>query len=271
MSPVTGLKALGGLLLSVALVLVLHVRASQAATPDPSSWAIVCLSAAGMTVGTTGGSTGFFDYPEIEHQIHWAIDKSNGETIFFARSATEAVRLEGRLHQVATAFGATPQELQYVVGRSGDVVWLADGLTRLTATQLALLERCVSGVAVHRPLSKTAYEAAMHVVAKSFTKAYQEIGGSATAYMAQLGLRLMQSDLRQAAKELEAITPPAQVAPAHRRLVKAVSLFADELNPIIKRLKAGKISALAEVTKVSAYKEIAADSEAITNKGYDIG
>ncbi len=69
-------------------------------------------------------------------------------------------------------------------------------------------------------------------------------------------LEKVQGDLRNAEKELDAITPPADVKAPHEQLTSAVGEFADELGPVITKLKAGNLAALNTVLTLKAVSDM---------------
>ena len=66
------------------------------------------------------------------------------------------------------------------------------------------------------------------------------------------------------------MTPPPDVAVPHKNLTAAVGEFADELDPVIAKLKAGKLAALQTVGQMAALKKIGTATAAITAAGYKI-
>src|SRR5262249_6724734 len=78
-------------------------------------------------------------------------------------------------------------------------------------------------------------------------------------------------DLRKAADRIESITPPEPIKAQHAQLAKAVRDFADELDPVIAKLKAGTIAALQTVPTLRGLQEIQTASTAIASKGYKLG
>jgi len=136
-----------------------------------------------------------------------------------------------------------------------------------TTTAAATTTTAPSGQA----LGKAAYVAKMKAIGESLSTALNTLGTATTATKAATALAQVQTDLLAAADKLHAIVPPAPVAALHAKLEQAVRDFAAELGPVITKLKAGKISALASVTTLKGLTEIQTASTAIAAKGYKIG
>ena len=66
------------------------------------------------------------------------------------------------------------------------------------------------------------------------------------------------------------MTPPADVEDQHEKLTAAVGEFADELDPVIEKLKAGNLAALQTVGQMPALKKIGTATAAIAAAGYKI-
>ena len=119
--------------------------------------------------------------------------------------------------------------------------------------------------------SKAEYVSQMKVIGQSLSTSLNTLGAAKTAATAATALAKVQTDLRSAADKLAAITPPDPIKTQHGQLVKAVRDFADELDPVIKSLRAGTMTALASVPTLKGLTEIQTASTAISNKGYKIG
>ncbi len=142
----------------------------------------------------------------------------------------------------------------------------AQGTTTTTATT-ATTTTTSSGQA----LTTAEYVRQMKVIGQSLSTSLNTLGSATTAAKAATALQKVQTDLRAAADKLEAITPPDTIKTQHAALVKAVRDFADELDPVIKNLQAGKMSALSAVPTLKGLTEIQTASTAISNKGFKIG
>ena len=121
-----------------------------------------------------------------------------------------------------------------------------------------------------KPLSKADYVKQMTAIGKSLSTSIGTLGSVTTPSKAATALAKVQTDLRAAVKRLDAITPPADVKTAHQQLATAVSEFADELGPVITKLKAGNLSALSSVTSLKGLTDIQSAANAITKAGYKI-
>jgi hypothetical protein len=119
--------------------------------------------------------------------------------------------------------------------------------------------------------TKAEYVTQMKVIGQSLSTSLNTLGSATTAAKAATALQKVQTDLRAAADRLAAITAPDAIKTQHGQLVKAVRDFADELDPVIKNLQAGKMTALASVPTLKGLTEIQTASTAISNKGYKIG
>jgi soluble cytochrome b562 len=142
-------------------------------------------------------------------------------------------------------------------------------LTLVVAT--ALLGAGCGGGGGAKPLSKSDYVAQMTAIGKDLSTSLNTMGSATTAKTAATGLAKVQIDLRAAAKKIEAIKPPDDVKAAHEQLAKGVSDFADELDPIIVKVKGGNLSALTSLTSLKGLKDIQTAAAAITKAGYKIG
>ena len=121
------------------------------------------------------------------------------------------------------------------------------------------------------PLAKTDYVSKMKVIGRSLSTSLNSLGSATTAAKAATALVSVQTDLRAAADKIEALTPPDPIKAQHAQLVKAVRDFADELEPVITKLKGGSMTALSTVPTLKGLQEIQTASTAIANKGYKIG
>jgi len=121
------------------------------------------------------------------------------------------------------------------------------------------------------PLAKAAYVTRMKAIGRSLSTSLSSLGSATTAAKAAVALTSVQTDLRKAADRIESITPPEPIKAQHAQLAKAVRDFADELDPVIAKLKAGTIAALQTVPTLRGLQEIQSASTAIASKGYKIG
>jgi hypothetical protein len=121
------------------------------------------------------------------------------------------------------------------------------------------------------PLGKAAYVSKMRAIGRSLNSSLNSLSSATTADAAATALEAVQTDLRTAADKIEAITPPDAIKAQHAQLEKAVRDFADELGPIVTKLKAGQMTALSQVATLKGVQEIQSASTAIASKGYKIG
>jgi hypothetical protein len=145
------------------------------------------------------------------------------------------------------------------------------GTTTGTTTGAAGTTAPTTTAASGSPLAKTEYVAQMKTIGKSLSTSLNTLGSATTAAKAATALAQVQVDLRAAADKIAAITPPDAVKVEHANLVKAVRDFADQLSPVITKLKAGTMAALATVSTLTGLTEIQTASTAITKKGFKIG
>ena len=142
----------------------------------------------------------------------------------------------------------------------------ANGTTKGSTTKAAT----TTGAAA-TPLPKSAYVNKMKAIGQSLSTSLNSLGSATTAAKAAVALTSVQTDLRKAAERIESITPPEPIKKQHEQLAKAVRDFADELDPVIAKLKAGTMTALQTVPTLKGLQEIQTASTAIANKGYKIG
>ena len=139
--------------------------------------------------------------------------------------------------------------------------------TEATTTKAA----ATTTAAAATPLPKAAYVNKMKAIGRSLSTSLGSLGSATTAAKAAVALAAVQTDLRKAADRIDAITPPAPIKTEHSQLEKAVRDFADELDPVIAKLKNGTIGALQTVPTLKGLQEIQTASTAIASKGYKIG
>jgi hypothetical protein len=121
------------------------------------------------------------------------------------------------------------------------------------------------------PLAKADYVRQMKAIGRSLSTSLNSLGSATTAQKAASALQAVQTDLRHAAERIESLTPPAAVKSQHAKLAKAVRDFADELDPVITKLKGGNMQALSTVPTLKGLQEIQTASTQIASKGYKIG
>ena len=124
------------------------------------------------------------------------------------------------------------------------------------------------------------YETRMQALGASVSAVLTQVGNTEveSAQTANAGvrdavaLRKAQRALRAAAVQLEGITPPHRIAAEHRLLTRGVREYADELDGVIARLKAGDapMTVLRSILTLTGIKEMQKASEQIAKKGYSI-
>jgi predicted lipid-binding transport protein (Tim44 family) len=120
------------------------------------------------------------------------------------------------------------------------------------------------------PLTKAEYVKQMKTIGRQLSTSINSIATASKPKDAAQGLSKVQDDLNNAAKEMKDIDPPADIKDAHDKLTQAVSDFADQLDPIIKKLNDGDLSALAGVTTLKAFRDLQTAAGEITKAGYKI-
>ena len=122
-----------------------------------------------------------------------------------------------------------------------------------------------------KPLTKAQYQAKLQQLSNEVgAELRQSVGASTT--LKQSDVPKLQQSLRSLAGKLDAVTPPANVADLHTRLVAAVRDFADELPSLAKSLEQAKdpsaaIAALFGAKPIQALIQL---QQAYKDKGYDI-
>jgi len=145
------------------------------------------------------------------------------------------------------------------------------GLLLLSGVLAVVVAGCGGGGG-SKPLDKADYDKQMQTIGGGLTDDLNSLSSSTgSAAKAATALVKVQTDLRTAADQLDAITPPTAIKTEHEQLTKAVREFADELDPLIKDLKAGKLSALSSLATLKGLSDIQTASTAISKKGYKIG
>jgi hypothetical protein len=124
------------------------------------------------------------------------------------------------------------------------------------------------------PMPKAQYVQRMQAIGRSLSTSLNTVGATATAAKTATKLASVQQDLRDAADKLKRITPPRPIKAEHAQLERAVRDFAEELSPVITKLRTGKLAAARTVPTLQALqglREIQQASAAIAGKGYKIG
>ena len=121
------------------------------------------------------------------------------------------------------------------------------------------------------PLSKTAYDGQMATLGKVIGTALGRLPAAANAKQATTAALKAQQEIRSLAAKLQAIKPPVAIKADHAALVKSVNELADQLTPIIAKLKKGNFKALGSVTSLTSYDDITRAVDKIESAGYSIG
>jgi hypothetical protein len=120
------------------------------------------------------------------------------------------------------------------------------------------------------PLGKAAYVREMTRIGHGLSSDINAVGSPTSAKKAAASLTKAQAEVRAAERKLAAIVPPPAVKAAHLRLTRAVGNFARELDPVIAALAAGHLTALATLTSLPAFRQIATAAGQIVKAGYKI-
>jgi hypothetical protein len=120
------------------------------------------------------------------------------------------------------------------------------------------------------PLTKSEYVKKMNTISADLSRSMNRLGSVADPKSAADELQSLQAELGKTAKQLDSIRPPTDIERANTQLSGAASQFAAELGPIITRLKAGDMTALGDVTSLTAFKKLQAANEQLRKKGYRI-
>ena len=122
-----------------------------------------------------------------------------------------------------------------------------------------------------KPLTKAQYQTKLQQLSNDVgAELRQSIGASTT--LKKSDVPKLQRSLRSLAGKLEAVSPPANVADLHTRLIAAVRDFADDLPTLAKRLEQAKdpSAAIAAVFGAKPIEALIQLQQAFKDKGYDI-
>jgi hypothetical protein len=122
-----------------------------------------------------------------------------------------------------------------------------------------------------KPVTKAEYEAQMQPIASRLASTAGALTSATTKKAGIDALTKLEVALTEAAKQLDQITPPANVAKAHAQLTAAASEFATELEPLIAKLRAGAPSVYAvlfSVTSLKGFKALQNVQRAYAAQGY---
>ncbi len=120
------------------------------------------------------------------------------------------------------------------------------------------------------PLTKAEYVKQVTQVRQGIEASLGTLTTLSGAPAAAVAVGKVQEEMRTAAKQLEAISPPTEIAAEHEKLTTGVSDFADELDPLIAKLKQGNLQALSTLPNLHGFLEVRAAAIAITKAGYPI-
>jgi hypothetical protein len=117
------------------------------------------------------------------------------------------------------------------------------------------------------------YEMQMQQLGQSLGRTLASLGAankSADTPTVVKDLKQVQKELRSTAAKLEAITPPPKITAQHALLRKGVLEYADELDGVITRYKAGDKQAAFRVADLKGVKDMQKATAAISKAGYVI-
>jgi hypothetical protein len=117
------------------------------------------------------------------------------------------------------------------------------------------------------------YEVQMQQLGQTLGRALLELGSAnktAPAATVVKDLRQAQKELRSAAVKLTALTPPEKIQAQHKRLIKGVRDYANDIDDVIAKYKRGNRQAVFSVTDLPGVKEMQRASQAISKAGYVI-
>ncbi len=140
----------------------------------------------------------------------------------------------------------------------------------LAVAATALLVGGCGGHSSGPPLTKAQYVTQVAKVRQGIVVSLGKLGSLSGAPAAAGALARVQDRMREAKKQLEAINPPAPIAAQHEKLTAGVRDFADELDPVIAKLKQGELGALSQIPSLQGFTEIQSALEAISQAGYPI-
>lgn len=119
-------------------------------------------------------------------------------------------------------------------------------------------------------LAKNAYDTQMATLGKVLGTSLSTLPQAATAKQGAAAVIKAQADIRNLGKKLQAIDPPAPVKAEHAQLVKAVYELADQLTPILAKLKKGNFKAMGQVANLTSFDDITQAVDKIESAGYAI-
>jgi hypothetical protein len=133
-----------------------------------------------------------------------------------------------------------------------------------------LVGGCGGGGKSEPTLTKAQYVKQMTVIGRKLSSSINSVARVSKPKDAAAALTKVQENLKSAADQMKAINPPSDIKDEHEKLTQAVSDFADQLSPIIDKLNKGDMSALSQVTTLTAFRDLQNAATAITKAGYKI-
>jgi len=147
----------------------------------------------------------------------------------------------------------------------------------LTALLVAVATGCGGGgggggtTSGSAPLSKIAYEQQMQTIEKNLSNTVDGlVSATSSPAAAAKALTKVQQVLRSGAKQIAAMNPPADIASDQKQLASAANEFADEIGPVIAKVKGGNLAAIDSLLTLKGYKDLDAAINAITAKAYKL-
>jgi hypothetical protein len=119
------------------------------------------------------------------------------------------------------------------------------------------------------PLTKAEYEQQMQAIGEDLSAAL-DTSDASSASTAVTQVEEAQGTLREAADQMDEMTPPEDISTEHDQLVGGVRQFADDLDEVITALEGGDLQAVSTMMSLDSLQEIQSASAAITSKGYNI-
>jgi hypothetical protein len=147
------------------------------------------------------------------------------------------------------------------------------------ALTVTLLAGAGCGSTEAKPDSHAEYQQQIAPVARDVTgvlNGFRKLAASSVVFPAKptaaidarADVERMRSTLRAAAASLDDVTPPPAVAGDHAELTRATRKLADELGPVIAKLKLGSLVSVAKLQTLPGAAQVHRALTAIAAKGY---